>query len=108
MKKNNFIFFKDNKKKDFQNSYKKLKGGTRENTYKANIKVLINTILCQSPKNNKRSLSTQSIIYLNVTGTKSIKILGAKTSLFPDKIYLNNIEVNIDNSGNINKVSQIK
>ena len=121
MKKNNFIFFKDNKKKDFQNSYKKLKGGTRENTYKANIKVLkikdninfllylnliliyiINTILCQSTKNNKRSLSTQSIIYLNVTGTKSIKILGSKTSLFPDKIYLNDIEVNIDNSGNIN------
>ena len=120
MKKNNFIF-KDNKKKVLQNKTKKLKGSTRGNIYKSNIKMLklknnisfllflnlififiINTILCQSPKNNKRNLNTQSIIYLNVTGTKSIKILGSKSSLFPDKIYLNDIEVDIDNSGNIN------
>ena len=123
MKKNN----NDNKKKDFQYKSKKLKGGTKKNIYMDNIKNLynntklkkknnisflfyfnlfliciINIILCNNPKNNKRNLDTQSIIYLNVTGTKSIKILGSKAALFPDIIYLNDIEVQIDNSGNIN------
>jgi len=116
MKKN-----KDNKKKDFQNNSIKLKGGIREKIYNNNRKILmiknnisfllilnffliciIDNILCHNPKNDKRNLNTQSIIYLNVTGTKSIKILGSKSSLFPNKIYLNDIEVSISSNGNIN------
>ena len=62
--------------------------------------ILIDYILADSLIEKRRNLNSMNSIYLNITGNKYTKILGIN-KIFPDLVYLNDIETIFDTSGNI-------